>query len=80
MSTLSDHDTGRNRPSWKRSALTAFALSLLFSVVYSSTNWITSQRTDVGTWYYEWEQYIPFVPLMIFPYMSIDLFFFADSQ
>jgi protein-tyrosine phosphatase len=29
----------------------------------------------VGTWYYAWEKYIPFVPLMIVPYMSIDLFY-----
>jgi protein-tyrosine phosphatase/membrane-associated phospholipid phosphatase len=50
-------------------------LSLLFVVVYSSCNWITAHRTDVGTWYYGWEKYIPFVPLMIVPYMSIDLFF-----
>ena len=26
---------------------------------------------------YPWERYIPFVPLMILPYMSIDLFFVA---
>ena len=32
---------------------------------------------DVGTWYYFWERYIPFVPIMIVPYMSIDLFFAA---
>src|SRR5262249_16827 len=32
---------------------------------------------DVGTWYFEWERHIPFVPLMILPYMSIDLFFVA---
>lgn len=52
-------------------------LSVLFLVVYSSTNWLTAQRSDVGTWYYEWERFIPFVPLMIVPYMSIDLFFVA---
>jgi protein-tyrosine phosphatase/membrane-associated phospholipid phosphatase len=52
-------------------------LSVLFLVVYSGTNWISSLRSDVGTWYYEWERYIPFVPLMIIPYMSIDLFFVA---
>jgi protein-tyrosine phosphatase/membrane-associated phospholipid phosphatase len=46
-------------------------------VVYGGTSWITSLRSDVGTWYYSWERYIPFVPLMIIPYMSIDLFFFA---
>jgi protein-tyrosine phosphatase/membrane-associated phospholipid phosphatase len=50
-------------------------LSLLFLVVYSGTNWITSLRSDVGTWYFEWERWIPFVPWMVIPYMSIDLFF-----
>ena len=58
-----------------RAAVTSFLLSLLFLVVYPLCNWITSQRADVGTWYYEWERYIPFVPLFIVPYMSIDLFF-----
>lgn len=60
-----------------KAAKTAALLSLLFVLVYSSTNWITAQRTDVGTWYFEWERLIPFVPLMIVPYMSIDLFFLA---
>ncbi len=58
-----------------RAAIVSVCLSLLFVVVYSSTNFLASQRTDVGTWYYEWELAIPFVPLMIIPYMSIDLFF-----
>lgn len=52
-------------------------LSGLFVVGYSLTNFITSKRSDVGVWMYEWERYIPFVPLMIIPYMSIDLFFVA---
>jgi protein-tyrosine phosphatase/membrane-associated phospholipid phosphatase len=50
-------------------------LSLLFVVVYGGCSWITAHRSDVGTWYYQWERFIPFVPLMIVPYMSIDLFF-----
>ena len=50
-------------------------LSLLFIVVYPLTNWITSRRSDVGTWYFEWELGAPFVPLMVIPYLSIDLFF-----
>lgn len=53
------------------------SLSLLFLAVYGSTNWLSSQRTDVATWYFEWERFIPFVPLMVIPYMSIDLFFVA---
>jgi protein-tyrosine phosphatase/membrane-associated phospholipid phosphatase len=56
-------------------ARTSAGLSLLFMAVYGSCNWLTSLRTDVGTWYFGWERHIPFIPLMIVPYMSIDLFF-----
>src|SRR5260370_1334323 len=52
-------------------------LSILFVAVYGWCNWITSQRNDVGTLYFGWERSIPFVPLMIVPYLSIDLFFVA---
>jgi len=52
-------------------------LSVLFLVVYSSCNWITGQRGQVGSFYFQWERAIPFVPFMILPYMSIDLFFIA---
>ncbi len=56
-------------------ALTALGTSLLFVLVYGGCSWLTAQRGDVGTWVYGWERSIPFVPLMILPYMSIDLFF-----
>lgn len=59
---------------WK-SIKTAALLSALFMVVYNGCNYITSLRADVGTWFYDWERYIPFVPIFIVPYMSIDLFF-----
>ena len=52
-------------------------LSVLFLAVYSSCNWITGQRSQVGSFYFQWECAIPFVPFMILPYMSIDLFFIA---
>jgi len=58
-------------------ARTSALLSLLFVVVYGGSNWLTSLRTDVGTWFFEWERQIPFVPVMILPYMSIDAFFVA---
>ncbi|MGH7226049.1 MAG: phosphatase PAP2 family protein [Gemmataceae bacterium] len=54
-------------------------LSLLFVIAYGGTNWFTAQRPheDVRTWYFSWElTVIPYVPLLIVPYMSIDLFFF----
>src|SRR5947209_14785844 len=52
-------------------------LSVLFLVVYSGCNWITGQRGQVGSFHFQWERAIPFVPFMILPYMSIDLFFIA---
>ncbi|HEX4640478.1 MAG TPA: phosphatase PAP2/dual specificity phosphatase family protein [Chthoniobacterales bacterium] len=52
-------------------------LSALFVVVYGWCNWFTAQRANVPSLYFEWERSIPFVPLMIVPYMSIDLFFVA---
>lgn len=66
-----------NKPSRASAAATSAALSLLFIVIYGGCNWITAHRSDVGTWYYQWERFIPFVPLMIIPYMSIDFFFVA---
>lgn len=56
---------------------TSIWLSVLFLVAYSTSNWLTSLRSDVSMWSYAWESYIPFVPAMILPYMSIDLFFVA---
>ena len=64
-----------SKPSRAFAAANSAALSLLFIVVYGGCSWITAHRSDVGTWYYHWERFIPFVPLMIVPYMSIDLFF-----
>lgn len=64
-------------PSRAKALAASVGLSTLFVVVYGWCNWITSQRHDVGTLYFEWERFIPFVPLMIVPYLSIDLFFVA---
>lgn len=54
---------------------TSIVLSVLFLVVYLGTNRLTALRNDVGVIVFDWERHIPFVPLMIVPYMSIDLFF-----
>ena len=53
----------------------SIGLSALFLVVYGWCNWFTAQRANVPTLFFQWERSIPFVPLMIVPYMSIDLFF-----
>jgi protein-tyrosine phosphatase len=79
---LSKERGGRNNAdSMKRMRVKAFGvsagLSILFLVVYGGCNWITSRRSDVGVFYFQWERTIPFVPFLVLPYMSIDLFFVA---
>src|SRR6185369_5515050 len=54
------------------------ALSLLFVIVYGLSNALATGRPDVGTCFFEWELHIPFLPALILPYMSIDLFFIAS--
>jgi len=58
-----------------RAAKASIGLSLLFLVVYGGCNWFTAHRGGAGTYYFQWEPAIPFVPLLIPAYMSIDLFF-----
>jgi len=58
-------------------AATSVALSVLFVAVYGATAWLTSLRSDVGTWSFEWERSLPLVPWLIVPYMSLDVFFVA---
>ena len=77
MSTIPSNEPVHQPVTWRRALAHVLALSLLFLVVYEGTSRITALRSDVGTWYYPWERLIPFVPLMIIPYMSIDLFFVA---
>jgi dual specificity protein phosphatase-like protein/PAP2 superfamily protein len=59
----------------RKALVVSVRLSVLFLMVYGGCNWITAHRTDVGTFYCEWERKIPFVPFFVLPYMSIDLFF-----
>ncbi len=67
---------GPGAPLRRQQVAAAAGLSLLFMVVYGATNQLASLRTDLGTIGLPWEpKVIPFVPIFIIPYMSIDLFF-----
>ena len=73
----SRHLTNARRP-WAEAVLSSAALSLLFAFVYGECNALASRRTDLGMCFFAWELRIPFVPALILPYMSIDLFFLAS--
>src|SRR4051794_29463567 len=63
-------------PVSRRRALAAsVGLSALFLFVYAGCMWITTQRRDVGVFFFSWERAIPFVPFMSVPFLSIDVFF-----
>ena len=68
---------GLDRPPRLLRGAAAVALSLLFVVIYGFAGWLTSLRGGVGTWAFEWERSLPFVPWLILPYMSLDVFFVA---
>jgi len=50
----------------------------IFIGVYGACNAFTATRQDVGTWMWEWERHIPFIPEMVIPYWSLDLFFIGS--
>ncbi len=60
-----------------RSFGASVGLSVLFIVVYGTTNWLASRRMHVSTFVYGWERGIPFVPVFVPPYLSLDCFFVA---
>ena len=50
------------------------ALALLFAVTYGTTNWLAAQRAVFYRLYFDWELAIPFVPWMIYPYLTVNGF------
>lgn len=62
---------------WEAAAFSA-TLSLLFVFVYGGSNLLASQRTGLAQCYFGWELAMPFVPALIVPYLSLDLFFVSS--
>ncbi|WIF68277.1 phosphatase PAP2/dual specificity phosphatase family protein [Metapseudomonas otitidis] len=60
---------------WKRGILWLLVLAPLFFISYNFANRFTSQREDVGSLVFSWEQQIPLWPWTIIPYWSIDLLY-----
>lgn len=63
------------RPAFWKAAVTSALLCGLFMLAYGGANALAAHRGITRAMYFEWERLIPFVPLMIVPYMSIDAFF-----
>jgi membrane-associated phospholipid phosphatase len=64
------------KPSLAHQAAVSTWLSLWFLLVYTGCNTLAAwQPHRVGSLYFEWERHYPFVPLLIIPYWSMDLFF-----
>ena len=65
-------------PSLRAKVLCAAVMSAAFLICYGGCIAITAARAPVPTLAFAWEKRIPFVPAMIVPYMSIDLFFLGS--
>jgi len=50
-------------------------LSLLFALVYGGANYFAAIRGQTLHYYFDWEREIPFVPQMIYAYLSISIVF-----
>jgi hypothetical protein len=48
------------------------ALALLFAATYWTTNWLAAQRAGPYRLYFDWELAIPFIPWMIYPYLTVN--------
>lgn len=57
---------------WRRALLWLAFLGPFFFISYGGSNWLASQRTDVGAIVFAWERHIPFVAWTIVPYWLID--------
>lgn len=63
---------------YKRGTLWLAFLGPFFFLSYGAVNYLTSMRSDVGIIVAPWEHYLPFVPWLMLPYMSIDAFYAAS--
>ena len=70
-----DASVPRETGLWKRGVLWLLLLGPLFFASYGFANWLTTQRDDVGSLVFAWENAMPLWPWSIVPYWSIDLLY-----
>ena len=59
----------------KPALLWLLLLAPTFFATYGFATWVTTQRSDVGTLVFDWENQLPFWAWTIVPYWSIDLLY-----
>lgn len=72
---MNSDSTPRETGLWKRGVLWLLLLGPLFFASYGFANWLTQQRSDVGSLVFAWESQTPLWPWTIVPYWSIDLLY-----
>ena len=60
---------------WGEAILWLLFLGPFFFLLYGGAGWVASLQPGIASRSFAWEASMPFVPAMIVPYMSIDLFF-----
>ena len=55
------------------SLVAAIVVPAVYAIIYGVCGWITAGRGSLPAVYWWWEETIPFVPVMIVPYLSWDL-------
>ncbi|ALM53332.1 dual specificity protein phosphatase family protein [Halomonas huangheensis] len=63
---------------WRRATAWLVGLGIFFYASYGLANWLATQRADVPSIVFGWEQHIPFIAWTILPYWSVNLFYCAS--
>ncbi|KAA0988431.1 phosphatase PAP2/dual specificity phosphatase family protein [Pseudomonas sp. ANT_J12] len=72
---MPDASSAREPGLLKPAVLWLLLLAPLFFASYGFATWFTTQRSDVGTFVFEWESAMPFWAWTIVPYWTIDLLY-----
>ncbi len=80
MTTASESVSGATATSqsgrpWGRAACWLLGLGPFFFLSYGAANWLATMHSHVGSWVFEWERNVPFMPWTIIPYWSIDVLY-----